>query len=176
MNKPTHQPNPFHEKWKRAGAEAQRTVGGSPTRIAGKPIARVLWEKAVRKDDAFQSDSRQFNSQVAFSAWLQGWMDAEMQGSCRVKDAPPGSHFGRKKGLRTPEEIADLRKTISSLIEFSPTAEDIQRYNQVHDDPRLLYAAHVGDVLDWVLGIISTEAFTSEDHLDVDGLRKILKR
>jgi hypothetical protein len=162
--KPNHQ---FSDKWKRAGAEAQRKVGR-------KPVARLMWESAVRKDTGHPNGGSQFDSQKAFSAWLQGWTEAEIQS--HSKPTPAEGHFVEHKAPPTREQIEDLRNNISALIEFSPTAEDMVLYDKAHDDPQFIFAAHVGDVLDWVLGKMSTEEFLSDGHLDMEHLRHILKR
>ena len=176
MHKSPQQPDAFSEKWQRAGAEAQRKIAGKPLPDTGKPIARILYEKALHTDPTFQTDKGNFNVQVAFTAWLQGWMDAEMGSSCKSKAVPSEGHFGQKKDVRSEQEIAALRDKIAKLIEFSPIAKDMLLFDQVHDDPRFVCACHVGDVLDWVLGKISTEDFLSDSYLDMEHLQHILKR
>jgi hypothetical protein len=158
----------FSEKWKRAGAETQR-------KIAGKPVARILWESAVRKDETFKSDSEGFDSQSAFAAWLQGWTEAEIQNQLRPNKPQTGS-FDFKNSPRAPQEIDALRDKIGKVLAFSPSAQDMELYGRVHDDPSFRYAAVLGDVLDWVSGKLSTEALLSENYLNMDHLRKIMKR
>ena len=169
MSRMPHKENKFSEKWKRAGAETQR-------KIAGKPIARILWENAVRKDDSYKADSDHFDSQTAFTAWLQGWTESEIENQCRPNGKPHSGLFAAKKEPRTQQEIEELRATISKTVELSPAAEDMQLYRQVHDDKHFVYACNVGDVLDWVLGKISTEDFLSGDYVDLENLRRIMKR
>jgi hypothetical protein len=168
MNRTPHKENKFSERWKRAGAETQR-------KIAGKPVARILWESAVRKDETFKTDSEHFDSQTAFAAWLQGWTEAEIQNQLRPNKPQAGS-FDFKKGPRTPEEIDALRHKIGKLMAFSPAAQDMALFGRVHDDPSFRYAAVLGDVLDWVSGKISTEELLSENYLDIEHLRQIMKR
>ncbi len=168
MNRMSHKENKFSEKWMRAGAETQR-------KIAGKPVARILWENAVRKDETFKTDSEHFDSQTALAAWLKGWTEAEIQNQLRPSKPQTGS-FASKKDPRTAEEIDQLRQEIGKLLEFSPSARDMELYGRVHDDPSFRYAAVLGDVLDWVSGKLSTEALLSENYLDMEHLRKIMKR
>jgi hypothetical protein len=52
----------------------------------------------------------------------------------------------------------------------------MELYGRVHDDPSFRYAAVLGDVLDWVSGKLSTEALLSENYLNIEHLRKIMKR
>ena len=52
----------------------------------------------------------------------------------------------------------------------------MELYGRVHDDPSFRYAAVLGDVLDWVSGKLTTEALMSENYLNLDHLRKIMKR
>jgi hypothetical protein len=177
MTKSPQPPDAFSEKWQRAGAEAQRKVAGKPLPDTGKPIARILYEKALHTDPAFQNDKGNFNVQVALTAWLRGWMDAEMgTNPCKPKAAPSAGHFGQKKGVRSEQEIAALRDKLAKLIEFSPVAQDMLLFDAVHDDPRFIFACHVGDVLDWVLGKTSTEEFMSDSYIDMEHLQHILRR
>jgi hypothetical protein len=167
MNRTPGQPDKFSQKWRRAGEEAQR-------RVAGKPLPRLMWENAVRKE-AVSRSAGDFDAQTAFAAWLQGWTEAELQNQMRPRNGTNGN-FQFKKGPRTPAEIDALRHRISQLIELSPGAEDMKRYNQVYDDRQYIYAAHVVNVLDWALGNLSTEELLSESHLDWAHLRRILGR
>lgn len=176
MHRTPRQYDPFSEKWKQAGAAAQRTVADKPAPASGKPVARRMWERAVRQDPAFQMDSANFNTQAAFAAWLQGWMDSEIQHRCPPKSGQMSKGFFTQKGFRSEQEIAALRDKLAKLIEFSPVAKDMLLFDQVHDDPRFIFACHVGDVLDWVLGKTSTEEFLSDTYLDMEHLEHILKR
>lgn len=176
MHRTPRQYDPFSEKWMQAGAAAQRSVTGKSVPASRKSVARALWERAVRQDPTFQSNSGNFNTQASFSAWLQGWMDSEIQNQRPQKSTTADGHFEREKGLRAEEEIAALRDKIGKLVEFSPTAKDMLLFDQVHDDPRFIFACHVGDVLDWVLGKTSTEEFLSDSHMDMEHLQHILKR
>jgi hypothetical protein len=170
MTTAPRQPDKFSQKWRNAGAEAQR-------RVAGKPIVRVLWESAIRKDETFQADNAHFDTQRAFAAWLQGWTKEEIQNQLRPKHRSSKSDSVFFKDTpRTPEEIEALRKTIRQLVELSPSAEDMNLYSQVHDDKQFIYACHVVDVLDWMLGKISTEDFLSDAYLNLEYLREIMKR
>lgn len=169
MDRTPRKVDKFSEKWQRAGAETQQ-------RVAGKPIARVLWESAVRKDETYQADSRHFDAQTAFAAWLQGWTEAEIENQCRLAAKAQTGHFAPHRGPRTPQEIDELRQMIAQLIEFSPSPQDMQLYGQVHDDPSFRYAGILGDVLDWVSGNLSTETLLSANYLDIEHLHRIMKR
>jgi hypothetical protein len=168
MDKTPPQKNKFSEKWKRAGAETQQ-------KIAGKPVVRIMWENAVRKDETYQADSEQFDSQEAFLAWLQGWTESELQNQLRP-NKPQQWTLISQKGPRTPQEIQALGNQIAKLLLFSPSAQDMELYGQVHDDPSFRYASILSDVLNWVSGNLSTEALLSENYLNIDHLRKIMKR
>lgn len=168
MDSKPRKENKFSQKWKLAGAETQR-------KIAGKPVARILWESAVRKDESFKSDSEHFDSQSAFAAWLQGWTEAEIQNQLRPSNPQTGS-FASKNGPRSPQEIDALRYKIGKVLSFSPSAQDMALFNRVHDDPSFRYAAVLSDVLDWVSGKLTTEALLSENYLNLEHLREIMKR
>jgi hypothetical protein len=160
--------NEFSRKWQAAGADAHREN-------FGKPIARILWRNAVEKDDGFKLDGGSFDFQTALTAWMKGWIEAEIQNRKKGHGAQEEWERRVNRDTRTPQEIEELRNSLNAIINFPPSAEDMHLYDRVHEDKRFVYACNVLDTLDWILGEISTKDFLSDSYMGLEHLRDILK-